>query len=346
MPPASDLDRRSASATLDLRLEAAAQLGWRVTCLDPETRGLWRLERGDRSVVLSGPLTSLNDAAAARISADKFHTSTLLREAGFAVPDTVRCLRPSAHLPAGPAPDRFASQRGLAPALGFAEAHGFPLVVKPNRGGQGKAVACVDDRVGLAAALDAAWAVDELALIQPALPGLDLRVDLLDGALLVAYLRRPVALRGDGRSTVLELLAALDPRAREPGFVDRLRTEAIWATTLAAAGIDEHGVLADGQALEFAATVLNLNRCCTAEVFTELPPAWLEFASQIADRLRLRHCGLDLRIPASADPLAADPREAIVLEANAAPGIMQIHRLGRTELALAAERRVLLAMLG
>jgi hypothetical protein len=54
---------------------------------------------------------------------------------------------------------------------------------------------------------------------------------------------------------------------------------------------------------------------------------------------------VDLRVPVSADPIAGDPSEAIVIEANASPGIMQIHDMGAVELAEAAERRVLSAML-
>jgi glutathione synthase/RimK-type ligase-like ATP-grasp enzyme len=315
----------------------AERLGWRGTCLDPESGWLWRLERGDRSIILAGPTSPLNDATAARLAVDKFYTGTVLRAAGLQVPDTVRCLRADAY--------PSASQRGLEPALAFADARGYPLIVKPNRGSRGRCVVRVDDRPALLRAIERVWAMDEIALIQPALPGLDLRVDLLDGELLLAYLRRPLRLIGDGVSTVLELLAAVDGRANNERFLAKLRTEALWGETLATAGLGEQSVLAVGIELVFPSTVLNLNRCCTAEVFEALPDEWMARCRQIARALRLRHCGIDLRVPASTDPIAGDPAQATVLEVNASPTIMQIHELGATALAEAAERRVFEAML-
>lgn len=336
----------SSSATLDFRLRLAEQLGWRCVCLDPETGLLWRLERGDRSVVFAGSTSSLNDAAAARVAADKFHTAAVLRAAGLRVPDTVRCLRADADLRGGPTgADRFARQRGLEPALAFADARGYPLIVKPNRGSRGRGVARVDDRRTLLRSIDQVWTMDEIALVQPALPGLDLRVDMLDGELLIAYLRRPLRLIGDGRSTVLELLAAIDRRANDERFLAKLRAESLWGETLGAARFDEHSVVPIGVAIEFPATVLNLNRCCTAELFEALPEPWMALCRRIAVALRLRHCGIDLRVPTSAEPLAGEPSEATVLEVNGSPTIMQIHELGATTLVHAAERRVLEAML-
>jgi glutathione synthase/RimK-type ligase-like ATP-grasp enzyme len=335
--------RVTCSASLELRLRTAEALGWRASCLDPETGWLWRIERGDRSMILAGPTSSLNDAAAARLAADKFFTATVLRAAGLRVPDTVRCLRSNAH--ASTTDDGFASQRGLEPALAFADARGYPLIVKPNRGARGLCVSRVDERPALLRAIERVWATDEIALVQPALPGLDLRVDLLDGELLLAYLRRPLRLRGDGRSTVLELLAAVDGRAINERFLTKLRAEPLWGQTLAAAGLDEGSVIAIGVELVFPATVLNLNRCCTAEVFDALPERWLTLCRRIARALRLRHCGVDLRVSAIADPIASDPAEATVLEVNSSPSMMQIHELGAGALADAAERRVLEAML-
>lgn len=334
------------SATLRMRLEAAVELGWRAECLDPETSWLWQVSKGGRQRLVTGPVAAINTASAARLAADKHHTATVLASAGLRVPDGVRCLRPDAFIRpvADERGDAFASHRGMAPALAFAERVGYPLVVKPNRGSQGKGIALVEDSAALLAAIDAIWATETLALVQAPLPGLDLRIDVLDGELLVAYVRRPLRLSGDGEETVAELLVRAEPRAASALYRARLHADPLWRDTLAAAGLDHDAVVPAGQTVAFPATILNLNRCCTAEVFTEIPDPWLALAVEIAGLLGLRHAGVDLRIDAE-DPLAAAPGQATVLEVNASPAVVQIARMGWADVARAAERKVARAFL-
>ena len=342
--PRPSPNRATPVRALDLRLRAAVRLGWRVDCIDPETGWLWRLRRGDRTQHLIGMISPLNDAVATRLASDKFYTARVLAEAGFLVPEGVRALDPRQFAPAPGDGDPFAEHRGLAAAQALARRAGYPLVVKPNRGSCGRQVVVVEDGQQLGAAVEAIWASEPLAVIERPLAGIDLRMDLLDGELLLAYLRRPLRLRGDGRSTVLELLHAADRRAGRARFVAQLSAEPLWRETLAAAELGEHDRLPAGHTLEFPATILNLNRCCSAEVFAELPAPWVAFAGRVASCLGLRHCGIDLRVAADDEPLAADPVASTIIEVNASPLVRQVAELGELALAEAAEERVVAAL--
>lgn len=335
--------------TLELRLAAAKARGWAATCLDPETNWLWRLSRGERQIVLFGSQSPLNSATGARLASDKDHTATILRGAGLPAIEGARCLKAGVHLgPAGgEAGDPYADQRGLAPGLRFAEASGYPVVVKPNRGSRGRAVTVVEDADQLREAVEAVWAMDNLALVQRAVPGVDLRIDMLDGELLLAYLRRPLRLVGDGRSTVLELLGRADARAKDAEFIARTTGDPLWAATLAAQGLDDNGVPAPGQTLAFPATILNLNRCCTATVYGELPEPWIELARRVGAAMGMRHWGIDLRIPDGDDPVHddPDPSQAVILEVNASPVMIQVYRMGAASLVESCEGRLTDAIL-
>jgi D-alanine-D-alanine ligase-like ATP-grasp enzyme len=335
------------SPTIASRLQILRELGWRTRCLDPETGWLWLLERGDQTKVLHGAHTRLNDHAAAVLALDKSHTAMVLEHYGVRVPVSARCLAPGEVLDALGG-DPYPGQRGLGAALTLAERAGYPLVVKPNRGSRGRAVSLAVDEPSLADAVAQAWKIDRIALVQLPVPGFDLRIDVLDGELLLAYVRRPLELVGDGRSSLIELHERTDVRALEPTFAAKLRASAPWIDTLRDAGLTPSSVLASGQRLEFRTTIYNLHRCCVGELVRDLPQHWITLTVQIAEYLNLRHCGVDLRVPMlpGGDPLTQSVEQATVLEVNASPAVGQIAKLGGAAEAAATERRIVTLAFG
>ncbi len=316
---------------IELRREAARRLGCELVSLDPETGYLYELRSGERRQLLLGGFSPLNNALAARIAEDKFHTGLVLGRAGLRVPSTVRCLRPGAF----PEED-FSSHTGLAPAERFAAEHGFPLIVKPNRGARGRDIALVANLDELQAAVEQVWRLDYLALVQTPVPGMDVRLDLLDGEYLFGYTRRGVVLLGDGERSVRELLARSDPRFAGEGF------EQGFAADPLARDVDLDAVPAKGTELDFRSPILNLNRLCHGEVLRHPPEGLLELARRAGREIALRHFGVDLKV---AD-LDAPAEDAVVLEVNASPSLVHMARLGHREEAIAAEIRVVEAILG
>lgn len=336
------------SPTIAARLQLARELGWRVECLDPETGWLWQLERDGRRHVLLGGYAPINDHAAAELARDKAYAGMVLARAGLRVPISARCIAPGAFVDAL-GREMFSAQRGDAPGQALAERVGWPLVVKPNAGSRGRAVNLATDAGSLGAALEQAWALDDVALVQAPVEGFDLRVDVLDGELLLAYVRRPLVLVGDGQSSVAQLHARVDPRAGDPVVAAQLHASVPWLQTLGAAELREASVLEAGRRLEFRTTIYNLNRCCVAELVRELPAAWTEYATRVGAVLGLRHCGVDLRVPwvePGCDPLAQDVELATILEVNGSPSVGQIGALCGPDEARVAELRVMQRWLG
>lgn len=321
---------------LELRAEAARRLGCEVLPLDPETGYLCELRRGGRRLLLLGGFSPLNNAGASRIAEDKFHTALVLARDGFRVLPGARCLRSGRFLQ-----EDFSSHTGLAPAERFAAEHGFPLVVKPNRGARGRHVSVVENHGELAAAVETVWQFDYLALVQPLVPGLDVRLDFLDDDYLFGYLRRPVRLQGDGTRALRELLAAADPRFRGESFERQLAGDPIWTAAVSRRGLGLDTVPAAGEVLDLSSPILNLNRLCVAERLPHPPPAWLDQGRRIGRALGLRHFGVDFK----AESLGHDPRAATVVEVNSSPSLAQMARLGHYEEVIAAEMRVVGAML-
>jgi cyanophycin synthetase len=318
------------SPMMELRGEAARRLGCDLECLDPETGYLHEIRRGESRRLLLGGTSPLNDALASRLAEDKFHTTLLVRRDGLRAPIGVRCLKPGA-FPL----EEFASHRGKAAAEDFAAECGWPLVVKPNRGSRGRGIRLVENAEAMDEAIREVWADDYLALVQAPVRGMDVRLDLLDGEYLMGYTRRGVVLEGDGRSTVAQLLAASDPRFTGELFWRGLADDPL------ARGLDAAAVPAAGEVLDLRTPILNLNRLCHAEYLPDPPAGLLDVARRAGDALGLRHCGVDLKVVG----LDAPADEAVVIEVNASPSLVHIARLGHREEAVAAEMRVVEAIL-
>lgn len=195
--PAADLP-----PVMRLWREAAGRLGLSVEVVDPDFGYLVEVRNGSRRRVLMGSRSPLNDALAARLADDKHYTTVLLSRAGFRVPPTVRCV----------CPDRFSDEcvnrrAGIAPGLQFAREHAPPFVVKPNSLSHGRGVHVIREPAGLAAAIEATWRLDPIALVQTYVAGQDVRLNYLDGAFLAGYRRSG----GDARDDVLNLARGASP---------------------------------------------------------------------------------------------------------------------------------------
>ena len=141
--------RRSTPQVIALVREAAARLSLSVEILDPEYGHLFRLHDRQRSVTLLGGRSPLNDAVAARICED------------FELED-------------------YRDRAGKEPGRTFARERGFPVIVKPNRLSHGRSIYLTYDQTEMDRAIDLVWRHDYLALVQEPVPGIDLRIDILD----------------------------------------------------------------------------------------------------------------------------------------------------------------------
>ena len=329
-------DHASLSPTVALRVTAAERLGCSVTNLDPESGYLYELTRGDRTVVLLGAFSPLNNANAARIATDKFHTNRILEHGGYRVPPTVRCLHPDRY-----AHEAFPTLTGTRAARQFARKRGFPLIVKPNRGARGRDVVVVPDETSMVAAVEHVWRRDYLAIVQTAIAGIDVRLDFLDGAYLFGYLRQPITVCGDGRSNVARLLAQLDRRFADPDFLAGLPEDPIWRRLAAEHDWSLDTVPGDDESVTFSTPILNLNRLCVAERLLDPPEAWVQHGLAIGQRLGLRHFGIDFK----ASGIESDPADATVLEVNSSPSLVHMSRMGHYEATVEAEMKIVAAAL-
>ena len=213
------------------------------------------------------------------------------------------------------------SDRDVVAAWAYARRLGLPVIVKPNSRSQGRGVCKVHNRKEFMRAAAAVFRRDRVLLVQRFVDGHDHRIVVLDGDVISAYERLPLAVRGDGASTIRQLV-----QAKQRHFVASGRDTEIDLTDmripmhLARRGFSLDSVLEDG-----ASTTLLDNRNLSTggdavDVTDEMHDGYKRFAADVTRDMGLRFCGVDVMVDGD---IREAPRQGHhwIIEINAAPGL-------------------------
>src|SRR5690606_26125872 len=167
-------------------VDEAVRRGIAVDVVDAE-HGYFALQSAGRRVMCRESLSELTSAVAMSRCDNKLVTQRVMRKIGVRVPEQRRAGSPSEN-------------------AAFLASHG-PLVVKPARGERGRGISVnISDPGELATAVECAASLCEEVVLEEYSEGRDLRVVLIDFAVVAAATRKPAAVVGNGRHTVRELI--------------------------------------------------------------------------------------------------------------------------------------------
>lgn len=160
---------------------------------------IYRLGQGARQRWFDSSITDRTPNISVHLAKNKYATATVLRRQGLPVPRQVRV-------------------GNEAEALAAAAQIGYPVVVKPANTDRGLGVAAgLRDAAAVRAAYREARRYSEQILLEEHVAGNDHRLHVFDGQVYRVRHRQPGGVTGDGRSSIEQLLRALnaDP-ARGP----------------------------------------------------------------------------------------------------------------------------------
>ncbi|MEM1430704.1 MAG: ATP-dependent carboxylate-amine ligase [Pseudomonadota bacterium] len=306
-------------AFLHLLAEAADALGGRLE-LEAEFGhvGRFHAASGETRPIFGNAL-GLNPDSAAQLAADKDYTARLLAGQGIAVPRGMVLFSEAYRA-------RMAlKNRRVAAALpttaegeAFAERHGYPVIVKPNVGSEGRGVHRPANLSELRGDLAALFLSDDRIRLEECVPGIDTRLTVLDGAVRLAYRRLPPAVTGDGRQALERLVAhelrrlAAEHRGPKLSAEDPRIVRALARQGWTYASVPPPGTVV--RLLDSA----NLSSGGHMEDLTgRLPPEAEALAVKATAALGLRLAGVDILSTDLTKGLAG----ACVLEVNASPGL-------------------------
>ncbi|HUS15541.1 MAG TPA: cyanophycin synthetase [Chloroflexia bacterium] len=311
----------------EMLLRAGERLGVRVD-LEPEFRYAGRITGPDgRHHYFRNTHFDLNGEGAAETARDKGYAAYFMALLGYPVPEGRTFFAPAMLRWAGATRDRDR-------AYEYARELGFPVIVKPNNGSQGRGVARVYTRRDLDRALAAIFARENVALVQRPVAGDDYRIVVLDASVVCAYRRTPLSVTGDGVRSIRELLARKHATYAESGRATTIPLGDFRIPMhLRRARLSLDAVPAGGKVVTLMDNA-NLSTGGEAQdVSADLHPKWAILAVTLTREMGLRYCGVDI---ISTDPIDSPPAEYVVLEINPAPGLDHFVHLGPQQTAIVA----------
>ncbi|WP_068109619.1 hypothetical protein [Tropicimonas marinistellae] len=309
-PPGGSMNRRllaEAAAARGGHLELEADHGYVGRYTPP----------GGHPRPIFGKSLGLNRDSAAGLAGDKDYTARWLTAAGLPAPAGQVIFSPRHCAERALKNARVAGRLpGAEAARAFAERHGYPVVVKPNRGEEGRGISVAHTPEDLARDIELGFAREDQLRIEPRIEGRDHRLLVLEDRVILAYERRPFSLVGDGTRTVAALLdrALADLAGKHQGR-KLLPDDPRLGRRLAAEGLTPQSVLPEG------ATVALLDNANLStggqlrDLTGQLPRAAEDLAVAATRSLGLTFAGVDILSP----DLGRGPEGAVILEVNAGP---------------------------
>lgn len=200
---------------------------------------------------------------------------------------------------------------------------GFPLVIKPVSGNQGRGITTNIQTSDTAhKAFKTASEISDGVIVERFIEGYDFRLLTVNYKLVAAAKRTPAHIIGDGRSSIKQLVKQVnsDPRRGE-GHIKALTKIAIGRNARSILKKKQYSlstILPMGEMLYVEHTA-NLSKGGTAEDATDtVHPAVIAMAERISKIVDLDICGIDVIAPSLKQPF--EEIGGVVLEVNAAPG--------------------------
>ncbi len=257
----------------------------------------------------------LNPIASADIAKDKDFASFFMKAKGYPVAEGQTFFK-----------DSWAkivnSKRTIPEAVKYANKLGYPLIAKPNSQSQGSGVTLVSNSKELVSALKEIFKGDRVAIVERYMPGHDYRVVVLDGGIISAYERIALSVTGDGKNTILSLLAKkqklFDSQKRDTNInLDDRRIK----IKLRKRGFSFKTILPKGEKV-FLLDNANLSTGGdSVDVTQTIHPGFHKIAANLTRDMGLRIAGVDIMV--TKGDITMDPKKCsyFIIEINAAPGL-------------------------
>jgi D-alanine-D-alanine ligase-like ATP-grasp enzyme len=292
----------------------APRIGAKVL-LEPKHKNVGQitLKNGQKFYFRQNKL-DLNMMGSSRVSSDKNYSNFFMKKMGYkTIPNSESFYSDSWGKKISE------ENRGLRQAYEHALKIGFPVIIKPNNGSQGKGVKLVHDKKDFYTHLSNVFSKFDIVLVEKYVQGQDYRLVVLDDEVISAYERIPLNVIGDGVKSIEKLLKDKQAefikmwRDTKIKFNDERIQEKLKMQNLTLKSVpkkEEQIFLLDNANLSTGGDAV--------DVIDKIHPFFKKLSVEVTRDMGLRFCGVDLMIEKG---IETDKTKYWILEINSMPGL-------------------------
>ena len=263
-----------------------------------------QLGHGIKQRRIQATMVDSTSAIGVDIADDKEQTKEILDEAGVPVP-------------------RGESVENLENAFLVARDINYPVTVKPLVGHHGKGItANVKNDRELKIAYNSAKKFHEYVVVERHLEGFDHRLLVINGEFVAAARRETASVKGNGKSTIRELIDMVnkDPRRGigHEKVLTEIKIDYMTKRLLKQQNLKLTDVLSEGQILLLKSTANLSTGGCSIDVTDEVHPQIKRMVERVSKIININVMGIDVVAPHLKRPLKETGGG--IIEVNAAPG--------------------------
>jgi cyanophycin synthetase len=200
---------------------------------------------------------------------------------------------------------------------------GFPVVIKPMDGSQGRGITTnINTEVEALIAYNKAKDISQKVIVEKFIKGMDYRFLVINYKLEAVARRIPAMIMGDDHSTIQQLIDKINADTKRgdahENTLTKIKIDAQTISILARKNLTLNSVLPYGEAL-FLKDTANLSTGGTArDVTASVHPNNIFLAERIARLMNLDICGIDIIAEDITQPITE--KTGAVIEVNSGPG--------------------------
>lgn len=274
--------------------------------------------RNGRKVLFRDRNFNINPLGSSEIARDKGYADFFLKHYGYRTTEGQTFFSEAMN-------QRIEVKRTINDGYAYARALGFPVILKPNNLSQGTLVVKVHNKREYYSAARKILRRTSVMLVQRFYEGQDYRLVVLDDEVISAYERIPLFIIGDGRSTVVELVAQKQEYFVETGRDTEIDLDDFRIRhKLKRQRRSLQSVIPEGEKV-FLLDNANLSTGGDAiDVTDDVHPDYQRLAISITKDMGLRMCGVDI----IGSDIHYPVKDYVVIEINSAPGLDNYASIG------------------